>query len=95
MSELDDAIEEIRGEQLERGRMLLELGDFETATVEDVRGIDLVLAAPGDETAVIARVSWADGDVAADLRLFIDGGLAAHDGVELDGTTSIWATRRE
>ena len=93
MSELDDAIDQIKGEQFERDRMLFELGDFETATVEDVRGIDLVVSAPGDSVAVIARVSWAEGDIATDLRLYVDGELTAFDSVVLDGTTSIWATR--
>ncbi|MCD6056501.1 MAG: hypothetical protein K0Q89_31 [Thermomicrobiales bacterium] len=93
MSALDDAIEEIEGEQEARSRIVCELDADDDVSVSEYSGIDIVVRAPGDSAALIARVSWGDGDIAVDLRAYVDQELAAHDGVTLGETTSIWATR--
>lgn len=94
MSDLDEFIERVGNEQFDRNRMVCVVEDQSgEATVDDVKGIDIVVKAPGDEVALVARVSWGDGDIAADLSVFVDGALTNHDGIALEGTTSIWATK--
>lgn len=93
MSQLSDAIEGITNEQFERHRIVCQLDADDDVSIVEYSGIDVVVVAPGEEAAVIARISWGAGDVAADLQVFLAGELQAHETMALDGTTSVWATR--
>lgn len=92
MSALDDAIDRIKAQQLERQRYLCELGT-EDGEPDDSTGIDIVVELPDRTAALIVNVSWGGYDIVADLTLYVNGTVAAYNGCELDGTTSIWATR--
>lgn len=94
MSDLDDMIERIDGEQLDRGRLKCVIDDENDMLVDELTGIDVIVVTPGRSSALVARISWGEGDIAADLSLFIDGQFVDSDGIALDGTTSVWATRQ-
>lgn len=93
MSQLDDTIDKIRDEQYARGRLLLEVSDdMDEVDVDDISGFDFVLSRRESRDAVVVRVWWS-GNIMADVQAYIGGDLINAEVWELDGTTSVMASR--
>jgi hypothetical protein len=92
MSDLDDMIEMIEGEQLARSRVLCQLDADDDVPVGDLGGIDVIVISPGQTSALVARISWSEGSIAVDVDLFVDGVRSTSEGFTINDTTSVWTS---
>lgn len=93
MSELSDAIDEIREQRLQNlDRLVMVIREDEDLPVDELSGVDVaVVRESGD--AVILRLGWGSSGVYVDVRAFMGGDQVESDVMSLAGTTSVMASR--